>query len=82
MSSCIQLLPLCSKPVLATRTGLTGANAYLNAIGLGLWFASGQTLTFPNSSAVQDKSRTYAGTVKPDTFSKGFSCSVPAVCPA
>lgn len=80
--SCVQLLPLCSTPKLATRDGLTGANAYLNLVGLGIWFASGQTLTFPNSSAVQDKSRTYAGLIKPDTYSKGFSCNVPGACPA
>lgn len=80
--ACVELLPLCSTPRLATREGMTGANAYGNFIGIGLWFASGQTLTFPSASAVQDKSRTYAGTVKPNTFSKGFSCSVPASCPA
>lgn len=79
--SCVQLLPLCSKPVLATRDGLTGANAYLNLIGVGLWFASGQTLSFPNASGAQDNSRTYAGTVKPNTFQKGFSCNAQAVCP-
>jgi len=80
--TCVQLLPLCSTPVLATREGQTGANAYGNYIGIGLWFASGQTMTFPNSTAVQDKSRTYVGTAKPNTFSKGFSCNVPAACPA
>jgi len=79
---CVQLLPLCSTPKVVTREGLTGAYAYMNLIGIGLWFANGQTMTFPNSTAVQDKSRTYLGTVKPDTFSKGFSCSVPAACPA
>lgn len=80
--SCVQLLPLCSIPKLATREGMTGANAYGNYIGIGLWFASGQQLTFPSASLVQDKSRTYVGTVKPDTFSKGFACSVPGACPA
>lgn len=81
-SACITLLPLCSVPRVATREGATGANAYMNLIGVGLWFASGQTLSFPNSTMVQDKSRTYQGLVKPDTFSKGFSCNVPAACPA
>ena len=82
MSPCVQLLPLCSIPKVATRTGLTGANAYLNLIGVGLWFASGQTLTFPSASGVQDKSRTYVGTVKPDTFSKGFCGVASAACPS
>jgi len=80
--SCVQLLPLCSTPVLATREGQTGANAYGNYIGIGLWFASGQTLAFPSAQGVQDKSRTYVGTVKPNTFTKGFSCYVPGTCPA
>lgn len=82
MSSCVSLLPLCSTPVLATREGMTGAYAYGNWIGVGLWFASGQQLTFPRSTLAQDQSRTYVGTVKPDTFSKGFACNVPAACPA
>lgn len=82
MSSCVQLLPLCSIPKLATRDGLTGANAYKNIIGVGLWFASGQTLSFPNSTGVQDKSRTYVGTVKPDTFTKGFAGVASAACPS
>lgn len=80
--SCVTLLPLCSTPKLATREGMTGATAYKNVVGIGMWFASGQTLTFPNSTHVQDKSRTYVGTVKPDTFSKGFSWNVPGACPA
>lgn len=80
-STCPTLLPLCSVPKLATREGMTGANAYMNIIGVGLWFASGQTATFPSAQATQDKSRTYVGTVKPDTYSKGFACQVPAACP-
>ena len=80
--SCVELLPLCSTPKVATREGATGANAYMNLIGVGLWFASGQTITSPNSSGVQDKSRTYQGTVKPNTFSKGFACNTPGSCPA
>lgn len=80
--TCVQLLPLCSTPRLATRDGLTGANAYLNLVGLGIWFASGQTLTFRNDRQVQDRERTYVGTVKPDTYSKGFACNVPGTCPA
>lgn len=80
---CVQLLPLCSIPKMATRDNLTGATAYMNLIpDVGIWFASGQQLSFPAASIPQDNSRTYQGTVKPDTFSKGFSCRVPAVCPA
>lgn len=80
---CVQLLPLCSIPKVATREGATGAYAYGNWVGFSqLWFASGQSLAFPNSTAAQDNSRTYQGTVKPNTFSKGFSCSVPGACPA
>jgi len=80
--ACVELLPLCSTPRVATREGQTGANAYMNLIGVGLWFASGQTMTFPSAQAAQDQSRTYQGTVKPNTFSKGFACNVPAACPA
>lgn len=81
--ACVQLLPLCSTPVIATREGMTGALAYGNWIGQGrLWFASGQIMSFPAAETPQDLSRTYVGTVKPDTFSKGFSCNVPAVCPS
>lgn len=80
--SCVQLLPLCSTPKIATREGLTGATAYMNLIGVGIWFASGAQLTFPQSEIAQDTSKTYVGTAKPDTFSKGFSCSVPSACPA
>jgi len=80
--ACVSLLPLCSTPKLATREGMTGATAYGHFVGLGLWFASGQTLTFPGSTAVQDKSRVYNGLAKPDTFSKGFGCNVPGSCPA
>ncbi len=80
--ACVQLLPLCSIPRVATREGMTGATAYGNFVGIGLWFASGQTLSFPNSTAVQDKSKTYVGTVKPDTFNKGFAGIASAACPA
>jgi len=79
--ACVTLLPLCSTPKVATREGATGANAYMNLIGVGLWFASGQTLSFPAAEIPQDQSRTYQGTVKPNTFSKGFACNVPAACP-
>lgn len=80
--SCIKLLPLCSTPVMATREGHTGATAYLNTVGLGIWYASGQRYAFPNSQAPQDRSRTYVGTHKPDTFSKGFAGQSYAACPA
>jgi hypothetical protein len=87
--SCVQLLPLCSTPKVATRESMTGATAYMNLIGgnpdgagNGYWFASGQRFFNPGSQAVQDASRTYQGTVKPDTYTKGFSCLVPAACPA
>lgn len=81
-AGCVELLPLCSIPKVATRTGLTGANAYLNALGLGIWFASGQTFSNPSSQGLQDRSRTYQGLVKPDTFRKGFDYGVQAACPA
>lgn len=81
--ACVELLPLCSIPKMATRDGLTGANAYMNLIpDVGMRFASGQVVTFPNAAIPQDNSRTYQGTWKPNTFTKGFTCSVPAVCPA
>ena len=80
--ACVQLLPLCSTPVPATREGMTGANAYGNWIGVGIWFASGQTFSDPHAQGVQDKSRIYTGTVKPNTFTKGFVGSGYAACPA
>lgn len=80
--SCVSLLPLCSIPKLASRDGMTGASQYVNLIGIGFWSPSGSTLTFPSASAGQDQSRTYAGTAKPDTFSKGFSANVNGTCVA
>jgi hypothetical protein len=80
--SCVQLLPLCSTPKVATREGMTGANAYMNIVGVGLWFASGQSLSFPNSTRVQQKGMNEQGLVKANTFTKGFACSTPASCPA
>lgn len=80
--TCVTLLPLCSNPKVATREGQTGASAYMNIIGVGIWYASGQQVNTAVASGPQDLSRTYVGTVKPDTYSKGFSCNVPAACPA
>ena len=80
--ACVELLPLCSTPRVATREGHTGATAYMNLIGVGIWFASGAQLAFPSAQGAQDQSRTYQGTVKPNTFSKGFACNVPAACPS
>jgi hypothetical protein len=80
MASCATLLPLCSVPKLATRDGMTGASSYVNLIGIGFWSPSGSTLSFPDASIPQDNSRTYAGTAKPNTFSKGYSANVPGTC--
>jgi len=80
--ACVQLLPLCSPPKQALREGQAGANAYINLIGVGPWYASGQTVTAPSASKAQDSSRTYNGTVKPDTFSKGFAGYSTASCPS
>lgn len=79
--SCIKLLPLCSVPKVADREGRTGQFAYINAVGLGIRFASGQQFSAPGSVATQDTSRTYTGTVKPDTFDKGFPTYAVAECP-
>lgn len=79
-ASCVELLPLCSATKVSAREGQVGAVFYSNFIGIGFWSPSGGTLSFPNSQAVQDKSKTYLGLVKPDTFSKGFSCDVPGAC--
>jgi hypothetical protein len=78
--ACVQLLPLCSVPRIASREGDTGQYAYGNFVGLGIYFFSGQTFSNPTSSAAQDQSRTYIGTVKPNTFRKGFACAVPSAC--
>lgn len=80
--ACVQYLPLCSPPKIALREGQAGAYAYLNVIGIGPWYASGQTVTAPSASKSQDLSRTYTGTVKPNTFSKGFAGYGSASCPA
>lgn len=68
------LLSLCSIPKAATRDGNAGANAAIFLpfydLSAGYWFASGQQYTFPNSTAVQDPTRTLSGTDKPDTFVK------------
>lgn len=79
--SCVKLLPLCSNPVIVNRTGLTGPYGYLNALGIGIWFANGGTFTDPKSERAQDTSRTYIGTAKPDTFTKGFVTPQYAACP-
>lgn len=77
----ITLLPMCSIPKALTREGQTGVNAYTNDPVNGIWYASGQTVTGLNDRGPQDTSRTYHGSWKPDTFSKGFSCNVPASSP-
>lgn len=83
MSACARLLPLCTVPNIATREGQTGALAYMNVVGVGPWYASGlQVVQTSTSEKAQDLSRTYTGTVKPDTFSKGFPCMSDAACPA
>lgn len=78
--ACVELLPLCANPRIASREGDTGPYAYSNSVGLGIYFFSGQTFSNPSSSAIQDASRTSVGTLKPDTYSKGFACSVPSAC--
>lgn len=79
--SCVVYLPLCNVPKQALREGQAGANAYMNIIGVGPWYASGQLYAFPNASAPQDASHTYNGTSKPNTFSKGFAGYGSAACP-
>lgn len=79
--SCVNLLPLCSIPKAVTREGGTGAFAYLNAVGLGIWFASGAQMNLDSANLPQDTSRTFQGTTKPNTFRKGFPCNVDAACP-
>lgn len=82
MAGCVQLLSTCAIPRVSTRDGDTGADVWMNLIGIGFWSPSGATISFPRSTIAQDTSRTYQGSVKPDTFSKGFPCNVPAACPA
>lgn len=78
----IQLQPLCSIPKAVTREGHAGANAYFNGPGdLGIWYANGQVVSGLTDRGPQDNSRTYQGSWKPDTFTKGFSCNVPASSP-
>lgn len=81
MSVCVQYLPLCSPGKIALREGQTGANAYINVVGLGPWYASGQQFAFPSAKALQDNTRTATGTVKPNTFNKGFAGIGTASCP-
>lgn len=74
------ILPLCSDAKVSIRDGYTGANARLFIPfydqGSGYWFASGLIPTFPDSTVVQDKSRTLNGLNRPDTWSK--DCCHPA----
>lgn len=79
--ACVQLVPLCSTPVIATREGHTGKYAYLNLPGGGFWFASGQQLTFPRSQIPQHSSANFLGTQKPNTFTKGSQGFAYAACP-
>lgn len=83
MSVCVNLMNLAKLPRIADREGRTGAYAYGNFVGIGPWYASGQTV-IPTSTSqkAQDLSRTVNGTIKPDTFQKGFPCSADAACPA
>lgn len=82
MSVCVKLLSLCAVPKLATREGHTGAYAYMNSIGTGPWYASGQRVVpTATSQKAQDLTRTVNGVTKPDTFQKGFPCSTSAACP-
>lgn len=78
--ACVELLPLCSIPKVASREGDTGAYAYGNFVGLGIYFFNGQTFSNPTSSMAQDRSRTYLGTSKPNTFTKGFVTPVAGAC--
>lgn len=80
--SCIELMPLCSVPKIATPSGMTGATAYLNSPGLGIWFASGETVSTAGAVLPQSNEHTSIGTIKPNTFTKGFACNISAVCPA
>lgn len=80
MSNCVRYLPLCNPGKIALREGQVGAYAYMNAIGIGPWYASGQLFSFPSASAAQDVSRTATGTDKPNTFSKGFAGQGKASC--
>lgn len=74
-SARVELLPLCSQPALVDREGRTGANAYMNTIGIGIRYASGQTVDLSGARAPQDTSLTYNGQTKPSNFTKGYTCS-------
>lgn len=84
MSACIRpLLSLCAIPPIATREGHVGGLAYMNVIGIGPWYASGQKIVNDSGSRqVQDKTKTYTGTAKPNTFRKGYAFTTDAACPA
>lgn len=77
MSQCTpRYLPLCSIPTRTNKDGFTGANAKIYLPFHGFLFASGETITFPNSTIAQDETPFLAGTTKPDTFQKdGSWCS-------
>lgn len=83
MAVCANLLNLSKLPRIADREGRVGGYAYGNFVGIGPWYASGQTVVPTSSSQkAQDLSRTVTGTYKADTFQKGFPCSASAACPA
>lgn len=71
----VELLPLCSIPAIADREGRTGANAYMNTIGIGIHYASGDTVDLTSARIPQDTSRTFVGVTKPNLYNKGFTCS-------
>ena len=79
--ACVKYLPLCYVPPSALKEGQVGANAYINLITVGPWYASGQQFSDPSASVLQDATRTATGTVKPNTFRKGFAGFGTAVCP-
>jgi hypothetical protein len=80
--ACPQLLNLCSVPPQSAREGQVGALGYLNAVGIGIWFASGLQFSTANAVTLQSKERAFIGTTKPNTFTKGFTTPSYSACPS
>ena len=79
--ACPELLNLCRVPPQSAREGQVGPLGYLNAVGLGIWFASGAVFDTSAAVQVQSRDRTFTGTTKPNTFTKGFTTPSYAACP-
>lgn len=79
--ACAQLLPLCDVGVPVSREGQVGAYAYENVFPLGPYYFSGAQVNDPSAVIPQNADRTSIGTIKPNTFVKGYATISEGACP-